>query len=42
MESKGLKTITPIIITNSHAYKDVIFEELTVCTLDQELFTVVR
>ncbi|WP_332695585.1 beta-glucoside-specific PTS transporter subunit IIABC [Halalkalibacter lacteus] len=42
IEKKGLKTITPIIITNSHAYKDVIIEELTACTLDQELFTVVK
>jgi len=42
IESKGLKTITPIIVTNSHDYKDVIFEELTFCTLGQKLFEVVK
>ncbi|WP_332634310.1 beta-glucoside-specific PTS transporter subunit IIABC [Halalkalibacter flavus] len=42
IENKGLKTITPIIITNSHAYKEVIVSDLTACTLDEELMTVVK
>ncbi|MFS3915493.1 hypothetical protein ACL9ST_14675 [Bacillus australimaris] len=28
IESKGLKTITPVIITNTQAYEDVIVERL--------------
>ncbi|WP_129730857.1 beta-glucoside-specific PTS transporter subunit IIABC [Ectobacillus funiculus] len=42
IQSKGLSTITPIIITNSHAYKEVIVEDVKDSTLDQELFTVVK
>ncbi|MDT8862437.1 beta-glucoside-specific PTS transporter subunit IIABC [Alkalihalobacillus sp. MEB130] len=42
IEKKGLKTITPVIITNSHAYKEVIVSDLTACTLDEELITVVK
>jgi beta-glucoside PTS system EIICBA component len=42
IEKKGLKTITPIIITNTHAYADVIVEKLTACTIEQDLLTVVK
>lgn len=42
IQNKGLKTITPIIITNSHAYKEIIVEDVAASTLDQELFTVVK
>nr|WP_273841356.1 PTS glucose transporter subunit IIA [Halalkalibacter alkalisediminis] len=41
---EGLKIFTSMIITNSHAYKEVIIEshkEIT-SALDQELFTVVK
>lgn len=42
IQNKGLKTITPIIITNSHAYKEIIVEDVAASTLDQQLFTVVK
>ncbi|MBL6010442.1 PTS glucose transporter subunit IIA [Bacillus halotolerans] len=41
IEQKGLTTITPVIITNSHAYQEILIEELEESTLDQKLFTVV-
>jgi len=40
--SKGLKTITPVIVTNTSAYEEVIIEELENCTFNQRLFTVVK
>ncbi|TRZ40009.1 PTS beta-glucoside transporter subunit EIIBCA [Niallia circulans] len=39
---KGLKTITPVIITNSFAYEQIISENLENCTFNQKLFTVVK
>ncbi|MFP3121598.1 beta-glucoside-specific PTS transporter subunit IIABC [Ectobacillus funiculus] len=42
IQNRGLQTITPVIITNSHAYKEVIVEDVKNSTLDQELFTVVK
>lgn len=42
IEQKGLKTITPVIITNSHSYSDIIIQDLTACSLEDELFTVVK
>lgn len=41
IEQKGLTTITPVIITNSHAYQEILIEDLEVSALDQKLFTVV-
>ncbi|KKB74056.1 MULTISPECIES: beta-glucoside-specific PTS transporter subunit IIABC [Bacillus] len=41
IERKGLKTITPVIITNSHAYQEILIEDLKESALDQKLFTVV-
>lgn len=41
IEEKGLTTITPVIITNSHAYQEILIEDLEESTLDQKLFTVV-
>ncbi|MFH0346610.1 beta-glucoside-specific PTS transporter subunit IIABC [Bacillus vallismortis] len=38
---KGLTTITPVIITNSHAYQEILIEDIEESTLDQKLFTVV-
>ncbi len=40
--NKGLKTITPVIVTNTSAYEEVIIEELENCTFNQKLFTVVK
>ncbi|MDM5303906.1 beta-glucoside-specific PTS transporter subunit IIABC [Bacillus subtilis] len=41
IEEKGLTTITPVIITNSHAYQEILIEDIEESTLDQKLFTVV-
>lgn len=41
IEQNGLTTITPVIITNSHAYQEILIEDLEVSALDQKLFTVV-
>ncbi|MCY8199017.1 beta-glucoside-specific PTS transporter subunit IIABC [Bacillus subtilis] len=41
IEEKGLTTITPVIITNSHAYQEILIEDLEESTLEQKLFTVV-
>ncbi|MCI3987079.1 PTS glucose transporter subunit IIA, partial [Bacillus vallismortis] len=41
IEEKGLTTITPVIITNSHAYQEILIEDLEESTIDQKLFTVV-
>ncbi|MGR6856798.1 beta-glucoside-specific PTS transporter subunit IIABC [Bacillus halotolerans] len=41
IEQKGLTTITPVIITNSHAYQEILIEDLEVSALDQKIFTVV-
>lgn len=42
IQSKGLKTTTPIIITNSNNYKEVIFENITESKLEEKLMTVVK
>ncbi|MFS0656448.1 beta-glucoside-specific PTS transporter subunit IIABC [Bacillus sp. 179-C3.3 HS] len=42
IESKGLKTITPVIITNTQAYEDVMIEELTACQPNDVIMTVVK
>lgn len=39
---KGLKTITPLIITNTHAFKEIIIENIKDITLNQKLLTVVK
>ncbi|MCY8979877.1 beta-glucoside-specific PTS transporter subunit IIABC [Bacillus halotolerans] len=41
IEQKGLTTITPVIITNSHAYQEILIEDLEVSALDQKLFTII-
>ncbi|MCV0023643.1 beta-glucoside-specific PTS transporter subunit IIABC [Bacillus sp. XT-2] len=41
IEQKGLTTITPVIITNSHAYQEILIEDLEESALDQKIFTVV-
>ncbi|MBT2649163.1 PTS glucose transporter subunit IIA [Bacillus sp. ISL-34] len=42
IQKQGLKAITPVIITNSSAYKEVIVENVEDSSLDQKLFTVVK
>ncbi|MEV2910206.1 beta-glucoside-specific PTS transporter subunit IIABC [Paenibacillus larvae] len=42
IQNHGLKTITPIIITNSFDYKEIIMEDIKECRLDQKLFTVLK
>ncbi|WP_121610742.1 beta-glucoside-specific PTS transporter subunit IIABC [Mesobacillus foraminis] len=42
IHAQGLKTITPVIITNSHAYEEVIIEDRKEIELQQKLFTVVK
>jgi PTS system beta-glucosides-specific IIC component len=42
IEAQGLRTITPVIITNSSAYREVIVEDVENSGLDQTLFTVVK
>lgn len=42
IESKGLKTITPVIITNTQAYEDVIVEEIATCQPNDTIMTVVK
>lgn len=42
IETKGLKTITPVIITNSSAYREIIVEDIENSGLNQTLFTVVK
>ncbi|MFE7082904.1 beta-glucoside-specific PTS transporter subunit IIABC [Priestia megaterium] len=42
IQQQGLKAITPVIITNSNAYKEVIIENMKDSRLDQKLFTVVK
>ncbi|WP_170008543.1 beta-glucoside-specific PTS transporter subunit IIABC [Bacillus fonticola] len=41
IQSKGLKTITPVIVTNSHAYQQIIIEDSKESALNQKLFTLV-
>ncbi|MBO1512630.1 beta-glucoside-specific PTS transporter subunit IIABC [Metabacillus bambusae] len=41
IQNKGLQTITPVIITNSHAYQDIIIEDIKDSSLHQKLFTLV-
>ncbi|MED3932599.1 beta-glucoside-specific PTS transporter subunit IIABC [Priestia megaterium] len=42
IETQGLQTITPVIITNSSAYREVIVEDVENSGLNQTLFTVVK
>ncbi|MGG3194934.1 beta-glucoside-specific PTS transporter subunit IIABC [Priestia aryabhattai] len=42
IEKQGLQTITPVIITNSSAYREVIVEDVANSGLNQTLFTVVK
>jgi PTS system beta-glucosides-specific IIC component len=42
IQNQGLKTMTPVIITNSNAYQQIIIEDIQESTLDQKLFTVVK
>lgn len=42
VHSKGLTTITPIIVTNSGAYQEVIVESIQTSTLSDKLLTVVK
>lgn len=42
VHSKGLTTITPIIVTNSGAYQEVIVENIQTSTLSDRLLTVVK
>ncbi len=42
IKTQGLQTITPVIITNSSAYREVIVEDVENSGLDQTLFTVVK
>lgn len=42
IKQANLKTITPIIITNSHAYKKVISEDVQSSTVTTNLFTIVK
>lgn len=42
IKQANLKTITPIIITNSHAYKKVIAEDVQSSTVTTNLFTIVK
>ncbi|MHC5545202.1 MULTISPECIES: PTS sugar transporter subunit IIA [Bacillus] len=41
IKEKGLTTITPVIITNSHAYQEILIEEIKESALHQKIFTVV-
>lgn len=40
--NQGVQTITPIIITNSTAYKEILIENIKQSRLDQEIFTVIK
>lgn len=42
IQKQGLKAITPVIITNSSAYKEVIVENVVDSSINQKLFTVVK
>ncbi|MGZ9816735.1 beta-glucoside-specific PTS transporter subunit IIABC [Peribacillus simplex] len=42
IQKQGLKAITPVIITNTSAYREVIVENVEDSSLDQKLFTVVK
>ncbi|WP_431802425.1 beta-glucoside-specific PTS transporter subunit IIABC [Halobacillus andaensis] len=42
IQSQGLETITPVIITNAGAYEEVIIEDLKQSTFNQKLMTVVK
>jgi beta-glucoside PTS system EIICBA component len=42
IHDKGLKTITPLIITNTHAFKEIIIENIKDISLEQKLLTVVK
>ncbi|UJM27670.1 beta-glucoside-specific PTS transporter subunit IIABC [Bacillus aerophilus] len=42
IESKGLQTITPVIITNTQAYEDVIVEERSTCQPTDVIMTIVK
>lgn len=42
IESKGLQTITPVIITNTQAYEDVIVEKRSTCQPTDVMMTIVK
>lgn len=42
IQSKGVKTTTPIIITNSDDYNEIIIEDVQDVTFDQKLFTIIK
>ncbi|NQD52889.1 PTS glucose transporter subunit IIA, partial [Bacillus altitudinis] len=42
IESKGLQTITPVIITNTQAYEDVIVEKHSTCQPTDVMMTIVK
>ncbi|MGM9933257.1 beta-glucoside-specific PTS transporter subunit IIABC [Pradoshia sp.] len=39
--NKGLQTITPVIVTNSHIYQDIVVEDIQESKLNDKLFTLV-
>lgn len=42
IKSKGLRTITPLIVTNSHDFKEVIVEDIKESIFNRHLLTVVK
>ncbi|KOA73972.1 PTS beta-glucoside transporter subunit IIABC, partial [Bacillus stratosphericus] len=42
IESKGLQTITPVILTNTQAYEDVIVEKRSTCQPTDVMMTIVK
>lgn len=42
IQQAGIRTITPLIITNTHAFKEIIIENIKDISLDQKLLTVVK
>ncbi|MCP3027132.1 beta-glucoside-specific PTS transporter subunit IIABC [Halobacillus sp. A5] len=42
IQSHGLETITPVIVTNAGAYEEIIIEDLKQSTFNQKLMTVVK
>lgn len=42
IQNEGVRITTPLIVTNSHAYKEIIIENIKDSLLDQRLLTVVK
>jgi beta-glucoside PTS system EIICBA component len=42
IQNEGIRLTTPLIVTNSHAYKEIIIENIKDSLLDQRLLTVVK